>query len=262
MASSSAAPGNVQRWLPDRYAAHGRFVADLGEPLLALLDPRPGERILDLGCGDGALTQRIAAAGAAVVGVDASAEQVAAARALGLDARVADGQALPFDGEFDAILTNAALHWMKDADAAIDGMWRALRPGGRVVGEIGGQGNVEKIGAALVAAMDRRGLDGRAAFPWYFPGPDEYRARLESRGFRVSCIELIPRPTPLPADIGGWFETFGEAFLLAVPEDERAAFIAEAREALRPALQDADGVWIADYVRLRFTAARPADETR
>jgi hypothetical protein len=141
-------------------------------------------------------------------------------------------------------------------------MWRALRPGGRVVGEMGGQGNVEKIGDALMAAMDRRGLDGRAAFPWYFPGPDEYRARLESRGFEVSYIELIPRPTPLPADIAGWFETFGEAFLLAVPESERAAFVEEAREALRPALQDGTGAWTADYVRLRFTAARPADEAR
>jgi trans-aconitate methyltransferase len=255
--SNPPSADNAQRWFPDRYAAHGRFVADLAEPLLGLLDPKSGERILDLGCGDGALTQKVAAAGADVVGVDASADQIEAAKALGLDARVADGQALTFDTEFDAILTNAALHWMKDADAVIDGMWRALKPGGRLVGEMGGQGNVAKVSGALMAAMDRRGLDSRAANPWYFPGPDEYRAKLEARGFRVDYIELIPRPTPLPADISGWFETFGESFILAVPEDQRAEFIAEARESLRSELQDADGNWTADYVRLRFAAVKP-----
>jgi trans-aconitate methyltransferase len=260
MCPSSAPPYNAQRWFPDRYAAHGRFVADLAEPLLVMLEARPGERILDIGCGDGALTEKIAAAGAAVVGVDFSAEQIEAARARGLDAHVADGQKLEFDGEFDGILTNAALHWMKDADAVIDGMWRALKPGGRLVGEMGGQGNVARVSGALMAAMERRGLDSRAAWPWYFPGPDEYRAKLEARGFRVDYIELIPRPTPLPADIAGWFETFGEAFLLAAPEDQRATIIDEAREALRPELQDEDGNWTADYVRLRFAAVRPDDE--
>lgn len=250
----------AQRWLPDRYAANARFVADLGEPLLALLAPLPGERILDLGCGDGALTEKVAAAGAIVVGVDSSAEQIAAARARGLDAHVADGQSLAFEEAFDAILTNAALHWMKDADAVIDGMWRALKPGGRLIGEMGGEGNIAHIRAALVAALDRRGLDGRSFLPWYFPGPGEYRARLESRGFTVDRIALIPRPTPLPGDISGWFETFGEGFLMAVLPEERAALVDELREALRPALQDETGLWTADYVRLRFVARKESHD--
>ena len=253
---NNAAPG--QNWNPDRYARNARFVADLGEPLLDLLAPRPGERILDLGCGDGALTAKLAETGCDVVGVDASAEQIAAAQALGLDARVVDGHALDFDGAFDAILSNAALHWMKDPDAVIAGMWRALKPGGRIAAEMGGAGNVETIRTNLIAALDRRGLDGQAASPWLFPTPDDYAARLHAAGFEVPYIELIPRPTPLPGDLADWLWTFGESFLLRLPEVEREPAIAEVVEAARPALQQPDGGWVADYVRLRFTAVRPA----
>jgi len=255
---NSPAEPPAQRWLADRYAAHGRFVADLAEPLIAMLRPAPGERVLDLGCGDGALTEKVAAAGAWVVGTDMSRDQVAATHGRGLPAAVADGRALCFGAAFDAILTNAALHWIKPPDAAIDGMWRALKPGGRLVGEMGGEGNVAAIASALMAAMARRGLDGRAAFPWYFPSPAEYRTRLEARGFRVVSIQLIRRPTELPGDITAWFETFGESFLLAVPAEQRADFAAEAAEALRPALFAPYGRWVADYVRLRFAAIKPS----
>lgn len=248
-----------QRWNPDRYARNARFVADLGAPLLDLLRPGAGERILDLGCGDGALTTRIAAAGADVVGVDGSAEQVEAARAAGLDARVMDGQALTFDAEFDAVFSNAALHWMKRPDAVIAGMRRALKPGGRLVAEMGGEGNVATIANALMAALDRRDLDGKSAFPWYFPGPAEYRQKLEAGGFDVGSIELIPRPTPLPGDISGWLETFGESFILRLPEADRRAFMDEVVEALRPHLYSPANGWVADYVRLRFTASVAAE---
>ncbi len=247
-----------QRWFAERYAENARFVADLGAPLLDMLAPRPGERILDLGCGDGALTEKIAEAGARVVGVDASADQIAACRARGLDAHVVDGHALGFEAEFDAILTNAALHWMTRPDEVVAGMHRALVPGGRVVGEMGGQGNVEIITGELIGAMARLGIDGEAAFPWYFPDPDEYAARLETGGFDVRSIELIERPTPLPGDISGWLATFCEAFVLAVPETMRSEFIDQVREALRPRLVDDAGVWVADYVRLRFLAVKPA----
>ena len=250
--------GPAQHWDPDRYARNARFVADLGEPLIALLAPAAGERVLDLGCGDGALTRKLADAGCDVVGVDAAPEQIEAAQALGLDARVVDGHRLTFDAEFDAVLSNAALHWMKEPDAAIAGMWRALRPGGRVAAEMGGAGNVETIRTALVAALDARGIDGAAASPWYFPAPDAYRAKLEAAGFRVSRIELIPRPTPLPGELSDWLWTFGESFLMRVPEAARAAVIAEVVEAARPHLQQPDGRWVADYVRLRFTAEKPA----
>jgi SAM-dependent methyltransferase len=223
-----------------------------------MLAPRTGERILDLGCGDGALTEKLAETGARVVGVDASANQIAACRERGLDAHVVDGHALGFEAEFDAILTNAALHWMTRPDEVIAGMHRALVPGGRVVGEMGGQGNVEIITGELIGAMARLGIDGEAAFPWYFPDPDEYAGRLETAGFDVESIELIKRPTPLPGDISGWLATFGEAFILSVPEPMRAEFLDEVREALRPRLVDEAGVWVADYVRLRFLAVKPA----
>ena len=246
-----------QSWDPERYARNARFVSDLGVPLLDMLRPRPGERILDLGCGDGALGEKIAAAGATVLGVDSSAEQVAAARARGLDARVADGAALAFDSEFDAVFSNAALHWMRAADTVIDGVWRALKPGGRFVGEFGGAGNVARIKAALIAALDRRGLDGSAAVPWFFPTPDDYAARLGRRGFEVPAIELIDRPTPIPGPLGDWLETFGEPFLQRVAAAERPALIAEVEAALAAELRDAEGRWMVDYVRLRFSARKP-----
>lgn len=253
----SIAAGARQRWLPDRYARNARFVADYGAVLIDMLKPRRGERILDLGCGDGALTEKVAASGASVIGVDSSPEQVAAAAARGLDAEVVDGQALTFDDSFDAILTNAALHWMTDSEAVIAGMWRALKPGGRIVGEFGGAGNVAAVVAALSDGLNRRGIDPRAANPWYFPSPAEYRSKLEAAGFRVPTIALVPRPTPLPGEMEDWLETFGESFLNAVTDEERPDFVAEVVEALRPKLFEPQGRWVVDYVRLRFVALKP-----
>lgn len=249
---------NRQTWDPERYARNARFVADLGMPVVELLAPQPGERILDLGCGDGALTEKLVAMGCTVVAVDGSQEQIAAARARGLDAHVMDGEQLTFDGGFDAVFSNAALHWMHRADAVIAGVWKALEPGGRFVAECGGAGCVAKISAALGAALERRGIDAARFNPWYFPTPEDYGARLHARGFAVASIALIPRPTPLPGDITAWLETFAESFTAALPAADRPAFLEEVRETLRPALCDADGQWTADYVRLRFAARKPA----
>jgi SAM-dependent methyltransferase len=246
----------AQAWNADGYERNGRFVAELASPLVDLLAPQPGERILDLGCGDGAFTAMVAARGADLTGIDASPELVAAAQARSIRAQVGDGRALAFDGEFDAVVSNAALHWMGAPDRVLAGVGRALRPGGRFAGEFGGKGNVAAIVTALVAVLDRRGADGAAAIPWYFPTAGEYRARLEAHGFRVASIELVPRPTPLPTGIEGWLETFAAPFLTRLPASERGAAASEAIALLAPSLRDDAGAWTADYVRLRFLASR------
>lgn len=243
-----------QHWNAERYARNARFVSDLGAPLLDLLAPRPGETILDLGCGDGALSLSIAESGARVVAVDAAADMVAAARARGVDAHVMDGEALTFEGQFDALFSNAALHWMRNPDAVITGMRRALKPGGRLAAEFGGGDNVATVKAALIDGLNRRGLDGMSFVPWYFPSDREYRARLEDQGFNVDEIALIPRPTALPGPIEDWLDTFCESFLFALPECDRGALKAEVADAVRPRLCDENGCWSVDYVRLRVTA--------
>jgi trans-aconitate methyltransferase len=253
--SRPAAPIVGQRWDPERYRRNAAFVPALGREVVALLAPRKGERILDLGCGDGTLTCELART-ASVLGVDASAEQIAACRARGLDARVADGNALAFDNEFDAVFSNAALHWMRDPDGVIASVWRALKPGGRFAAECGGAGNVAHVIKAALDALKRRGIDGEKANPWYFPPPGEYRAKLEAQGFKIVSMMLFQRPTALPGPLGDWLDTFAECFLALLPESGRAAFKREVEEALRPHLFKG-GVWVADYVRLRFAAHKP-----
>ena len=249
---------SAQTWDPTSYARNARFVSDLGAPVVDLLAPRRGERVLDLGCGDGVLTRTLIERGCDVIAIDSSAAQVEAARRLGIDARVMDAADLPFRHEFDAVFSNAVLHWIHRADEMIAGVYRALRPGGRFVAECGGHGCVHRIRTALVEALNRRGLDGAAHVPWYFPTPGDYATRLERAGFRVDTIALIPRPTPLPGDVVDWLETFAHSFLRALPEGERAAYLHEVRTALEPQLFHHSGSWIADYVRLRFCATKPA----
>jgi trans-aconitate methyltransferase len=182
---------------------------------------------------------------------------VAAAQALGLDARVMDGQSLPFEQEFDAVFSNAALHWMPQVDTVIAGVWHSLKPGGRFVGECGGSGNTATVVHALTGALHRRGINADTVNPWYFPTVEEYRHKLAAQGFVVSTIALIPRPTLLPGDIVGWLETFAQSFMAPVPMAERAAFLAEVADLCRATLCDPSGQWTVDYVRLRFAATRP-----
>jgi len=243
-----------QTWDPQGYGRNAAFVPTLGLPVVEWLEPRPGERVLDLGCGDGALTEAIVGRGCEVVGVDTSSELLAAARVRGLDARFMDGQRLAFNAEFDAVFSNAALHWMNRPADVISGVRRALRPGGRFVGELGAEGNLTIIHGALRRALLRRGVDPSPCEITYFPSAEQYRAELEQGGFRVARIETFPRPTPLPTGMAGWLSTFGLSYLNAVPEGERVAVVAEVGEAVRPDLCDAEGNWYADYVRLRFAA--------
>jgi trans-aconitate methyltransferase len=226
-----------------------------------LLAPKPGERILDLGCGDGVLTKKLADLGCEVVAVDSSVPQVEAARKLGLNAFAINAEELQYNEEFDAVFSNAVLHWIKRASTneMLAGVYRALKPGGRFVAECGGHGCVHKIRTALVQALDRRGLDGEARVPWYFPTPGDYATRLERAAFRVDSIALIPRPTPLPGDVIGWLETFALNFFQGFSDQERCDYLHEVRMVLESQLRDANGTWVADYVRLRFAATKPND---
>ncbi|WP_038033803.1 class I SAM-dependent methyltransferase [Thermopetrobacter sp. TC1] len=244
-----------QDWSPETYDRHARFVTDEAREILNWLQPKPGERILDLGCGDGVIAERLMREGCKVVGVDISAEMLKAARARGVQVIQASGEDLPFENEFDAVFSNAALHWMTDARAVAEGVLRALRPGGRFVAEMGGHGNVATIVTALRAVARRRGANESLAGPWFFPTPAEYARLLRAVGFDVERIELVPRPTPLPGRMSDWLKVFRGAFFEQFGEDAPVV-IAEVEDLLRPVLCDSEGNWTADYVRLRVLARK------
>jgi trans-aconitate methyltransferase len=246
----------TQTWDPDVYARNGAFVHGLAGGVLEWLAAVPGERILDLGCGDGQLTARLAATGAAVVGVDASETMVSAARARGIAADVASAESLPYaDASFDAVFSNAVLHWVRNHDAMMAEVHRVLKPGSRFVAEMGGHGNVAAIHVALRAVLGRHGFGHAEDGVNYYPAPEAYRRRLERHGFTVERISLIPRPTPLEkSGMAGWLHTFRRGVLERLPPDVSAAVVDECCTLLASALRDEDGNWVADYVRLRFVA--------
>jgi trans-aconitate methyltransferase len=243
-----------QTWNAEVYDRNARFVSDLGMPVVALLDPQPGERILDLGCGDGVLTRKLVDVGCELVGIDSSPELVQAASRLGLDVAVLDAKEMEFDDEFDAVFSNAVLHWVNEPDLVIGNVFGALHQGGRFVGKCGGHRCVETIHSALKLELDNRGYDGEAASPWYFPTAEDYESRLIRAGFRVEYIEIIPRPTQLPGDMAGFLETFAGSFTSVLPVSDRKAYLDDVRDRVKPALCDEDGTWTADYTRLRFKA--------
>jgi trans-aconitate methyltransferase len=246
----------TQKWDPQQYEKHGAFVHGLAGGVLDWLAPFPDERILDLGCGDGQLSKRIAATSAVVVGLDSSPQMADAARALGINVTIGNAEALPFESSsFDAVFSNAALHWVRNHDAMLMDVKRVLKPNGRFVAEFGGFGNIASIRVAMRTAIERFGHDGSKDDVNYYPTPEVYTRRLEQHGFDVERIALIPRPTPLPeSGMNGWIRTFRRGVLVSLPEDVRDKVVDEAVRLLAPALRDEEGNWIADYVRLRFIA--------
>jgi len=245
-----------QTWNPETYSRDGAFVSELGAGILEWLAAQPGERILDLGCGDGKLTERIAASGAIVTAIDASAEMVSAARARGIAAELGAAESLPYsDGVFDAVFSNAVLHWVRGQDEMMRQVRRVLRPGGRFAAEMGGHGNIAAIRVAFAAVLSRHGFAELGDRGNYYPTPEAYSRRLASHGFAIEKIAHFPRPTPL-GDRGmhGWLRTFCRGALEALPETLRETVVEETAALLAPALRDEDALWTADYVRLRFIA--------
>jgi trans-aconitate methyltransferase len=166
-----------------------------------------------------------------------------------------NAEALTFRSEFDAVFSNAALHWVRNQDAMLESVHRALKPGGRLVAEMGGQGNIAAIRVALIAVLERHGLGSLEDGVNYYPTPESYARRLTAHGFTVEKIQLIPRPTPLPATgMASWLTTFRHGVLQAAPENLRSTIVQETVQLLEPALMDEQGHWTADYVRLRFVA--------
>lgn len=250
-----------KQWNASRYEQGCSFVWKHGAEVIELLAPEAGERILDLGCGTGHLTAEIAARGAAVVGIDRSPEMIATARSnyRGLQFEVEDAESFRFSEPFDAVFSNAAIHWMNDQRAVAASIWQALKPGGRFVAEFGGKGNIRRIETALRRAIEQAGYAVSNQPYYYFPSLGEHAALLESIGFTVTYATWFERPTPLEGNEAGlrdWLMVFTDHFMKQVSADRRAAIIQAVEDELRPELFH-DGIWHADYRRLRIAANRP-----
>lgn len=246
-------------WNPALYDQKHAFIFEYGRGLLAVLAPQAGERILDLGCGTGHLTQAIAATGARVVGLDSSREMIEQARETypGIEFLVADARAFSFPYQFDAVFSNAALHWIREAERVVEHIVAALRPGGRFVAEFGGKGNVARITGALQEAM--RAIAGvEVESGWYFPSIGSYTALLEQHGLEVQSAILFDRPTKLEEGQRGlrnWLTMFCESMFADLPAAVKQNVIEHVEARLRPDLFK-EGNWFADYRRLRIVAVK------
>jgi trans-aconitate 2-methyltransferase len=254
----TTAPG----WNADLYSEKHSFVWKLAEDLLQLLSPQSVERILDIGCGTGQLTAQIAASGAVVTGLDSSPEMIHQARQKYPDVRfeLGDARDLRLAESFDAVFSNATLHWIREPERVVTSIERVLRPGGRFVAEFGGKGNLDKLFSAIrrsYAALD-------LPFPvdanlWYFPSIAEYAQFLESRGFEIAQASLFDRPTPLEDGERGlenWLHMFAASFLGKIPQEKQVFFLREVKRQSRACLFH-DGQWVLDYRRLRVLAHKP-----
>lgn len=245
-----------QNWNVQNYQENADFVPRLGTPVVELLAPQNQEKILDLGCGDGKLTLEIQNYACQVVGVDSSSAMVSAAQKLGLDTRVLSGDSLNFSEEFDAVFSNAALHWMLNKQQVVQGVYQALKPQGRFVGEFGGEGNIKHLVAVMSAIFQDFPELGKFNNPWYFPSVEEYTKLLTAEGFTVEYIELIPRPTPLKNGIIEWLKIFANGITSHLNREQQELFLKEAEKRLYPLLYSESQGWVADYVRLRFRAVK------
>jgi SAM-dependent methyltransferase len=248
----SQSPASTSKWDAADYAKVGAFVAELGGAALDLLDPQPGERILDVGCGEGTLTKKIVERGATALGIDNSPEMIAAARAAGIDALLLPAENMTFSSEFDAAFSNATLHWVLEKEQAARAIFRALKTSGRFAGEMGGEGNLKKLREALDEELIIRGYQPPVEASNWYASPEEFAAMYEAAGFREIDARLIERPTPIEHGVAAWVTTFRKGWLdrAGVPEEERAE--------IGSAVADRVGSNIADYVRLRFIMRKPA----
>ena len=247
-----------QFWDSKLYSRDAAFVSNYGTELLSMLGPAEGRSLLDLGCGEGALTEKLLSLGWNVTGVDSSKEQVRATLTRGISAEVMNGEDLKFEKKFDCVISNAALHWMNNPEKVLDGVWNALRARGIFVGEMGAHGNVESVVRTASNILMEKGFDPKEFNPWYFPTENEYSELLLARGFIIESIQTFSRPTELPGDILDWLTIFAQSFTSPFKSSDKKLFYREMRKRLKSQLLSNEGKWIVDYVRLRFKVWRLA----
>ncbi|WP_139339651.1 class I SAM-dependent methyltransferase [Bacillus dakarensis] len=250
----------TDQWNANLYDIKHSFVSSYGNFLIDLLAPKSGEKILDLGCGTGDLTKKLNELGAEVIGVDKSTNMVSAAmkKYPEIPFRVADATDLPFKDEFDAVFSNATLHWVQEPKKALESIYASLREKGRFVAEFGGKGNVQTIAQEMIDQLQHAGLGyEKEKNPWYYPSIAEYSTLMEEVGFRVTFAQHIDRPTPLEGEDGlrNWMDMFGNAFFQGITEEQKKFIQARVEENLRSKLYQ-DGKWVADYIRIRVIGVK------
>ncbi len=242
-------------WDTNKYKNHANFVSNLALPVVELLNPKKDEIILDLGCGDGTLALEIQKYGTKVIGVDLSENMINKAKEVGIEAYVMSATELNFENKFDAVFSNAVLHWVKEPKKAIEKIYKSLKKQGRFIAEFGGYGNIKYLTDAMQQVFDLHPEYGKFNNPWYFPSDEEYKQFLENNGFEVEYIKLIPRPTKID-DISNWLDIFANGIVSHLTQEQQKQFKDEVREILKPIIFNEQDGWIADYVRLRLKAVK------
>ncbi len=245
----------INKWNPNTYNKHTAFVSELALPVVDLLNPKKGEKILDVGCGEGTLAVEIERRGAKVVGVDMSTEMIEQCQSKGIEAYVGSVTDLPYEEAFDSVFSNAMLHWVKDAQTAVQNIAKSLKRGGHFVCEFGGEGNAYHLVSAMEEVFAKHPEFVVFDNPWYFPSVKEYTRLLESEGFSVEYMEIIPRPTPMD-DISHWLDIFANGVTKNLNTVQFEIFKQECKEILKETIYSEEDGWMLDYKRLRVRAVK------
>jgi trans-aconitate methyltransferase len=252
--------GIEDNWDANLYDGKHSFVSKYGNRLVELLAPKQGEKILDIGCGTGDLANTLSKSGVEVVGVDKSENMVKQAHSKypSIQFMVQDVTNLEYQSEFDAIFSNATLHWVHPPIQALHKIYQSLKPGGRFVAEFGGKGNVQTITDEIIGQIQIAGyLFKKEQFPWFFPSIAEYSNLMEEVGFRVTFAQHFDRPTQLEGENGliNWIHMFAKHLFNGIPEHKTLEIVTNVETNLKSNLYK-DGNWMADYKRIRVMGVK------